>query len=117
MTSLLATIALLLAFAQTPYLHAAFAPEDVALMERVRWCESRHDPAAQNPVSSAAGDFQVTRGTWAAAREGLARLGVTLPPFEEGRYDRRHNTTAAAWLLYHGGGIGHWESSREGCWG
>jgi hypothetical protein len=95
----------------TPVLSALLEPQDVALMHRVRFCESGHDPEAQNPASSAAGWFQVIRGTWEWARES----GVDVPPFEEGRYDRWHNTTVAAWLLYEGGGIGHWDASR-GCW-
>jgi hypothetical protein len=57
---------------------------DPALLLAMAWKESRFDPAARNPLSSARGLMQFTRGTWLEAvrdfgpRHGLARHAALL---------------------------------------
>jgi hypothetical protein len=80
-------------------------------MGRVMECESRGIVTAQNPRSSAAGLFQITRGSWRWAREN----GVAVPPFREARYEPGANIAVARWLVREGGGLRHWNASRA-CW-
>lgn len=94
-----------------PFLLSFFEPQDASVAARIRWCESRGQSDAQNPVSTAAGWFQVISSTWEYARS----QGVDVEPFEVGRYDPEQNTRVAAWLRYEGGGWQHWESSAF-CW-
>lgn len=77
----------------------------------VIWCESRYDPNADNPNSSAAGLWQFIRSTWNWVAGVLG-----LPSYDAGGpYDPDHATRAAAWLSSNGGWQ-HWNASR-GCWG
>jgi len=85
-----------------------FASEDVELALRVIWCESRYDPLADNPRSSASGLFQHLATYWddRSAKAGWAGASI---------WDPEANIAVAAWLVYFGGGWGHWGPSR-GCW-
>lgn len=38
---------------------------DAPIMHRVAWAESKFDPKAKNPSSTASGVFQILSGTWA----------------------------------------------------
>jgi hypothetical protein len=85
-----------------------FHPEDVDLMWKVSWCESRHRSDAANPTSSARGLFQHLKGWYTGA------WGHT-GPFNP--YDAEESVRAAAVLLYDTrAGIRHWDASRH-CWG
>lgn len=81
-----------------------------ATVDRIIFCESRYEADAQNPVSSAAGLFQITAGTWRDVRKRQPHL----PPFEVGRYDPWVNLEAGYWLIQHRG-LQPWFSSRS-CW-
>ncbi len=79
---------------------AAFAPLGppvVGWAEQIAWCESKFDPMAVNPESSAAGLFQFLPSTWRGTPQALAS------PF-----DPVANAQAAAWL-YTTYGPSQWE--------
>jgi hypothetical protein len=81
-----------------------FDPADLDRAMQILECESHGDPYAKNPRSSAAGLFQFLQGTWDHAA-GL----LDLPTYAAGGpYDAAANVEAAAWLVYEGGGWGHW---------
>lgn len=90
-------------------------PDQHEVMGKVMHCESRGVVDAQNPHSSAAGLFQITRGSWRWARTELTKQGIIVPRFIEGRYQAIANIFVASWLLLEGGGLRHWEASRN-CW-
>ena len=81
-----------------------------ATIDKIIACESSYEADAQNPVSSAAGLMQITRGTWGDVRKRQPHL----PPFEVGRYDPWVNLEAGYWLIQHRG-LQPWDASR-GCW-
>lgn len=84
---------------------------DLETFTKLIWCESRFDPEARNPHSTATGLAQFLDGTW----QWVDELGA---PFTHlGRTDPRGNAFTAAWLIAREdlGGIGHWNESR-GCW-
>jgi hypothetical protein len=81
-----------------------FEPEDLDRAMQILECESHGDPYAENPRSSAAGLFQFLRGTWDHTAEQLG-----LPTYAAGGpFNAADNIEAAAWLVYEGGGWGHW---------
>ncbi len=84
-----------------PLVSSYFAPDDIAWAMRVMNCESRGDPLARNPRSSASGLFQHLLRYWAerAAKAGWAGSSV---------FDPTANVAVAAWLFYDGGGPSHW---------
>lgn len=93
-----------------PYVECAIADAANAYnlpvddLATVAWCESRHDPDARNPHSTATGLFQFLTGTWEWVRE----LGA--PHAHEDRTHARANAFTAAWLIARPnlGGISHW---------
>lgn len=86
-----------------------FAPADVELALEVSYCESRWDPDATNPTSSAAGLFQHLPRFWADRSVSAGWAGANI-------YDAHANAAVSAWLVYEGGGWSHWTASRA-CWG
>lgn len=91
-----------------PLVAAYFAPEHVDLALRIIACESNGSPDAKNPRSTASGLWQHLASYWSerSAKAGWAGASIWEP---------EANTAVAAWLVYHGGGWGHWNASR-GCW-
>lgn len=66
--------------------------------------ESKGNPNADNPRSSAAGLFQFLRGTW-----NSVPVSITGGSYDSGRvYNPEAATAAAAYLVYKAGGWGHW---------
>ena len=89
-----------------------FEPEDVETALRVVNCESRGDPEAKNPRSSASGLWQHLARYWGptwnrqrlpggnrAARAGIPGASI---------WDPEASTIVAAWLVYEAGGWIHW---------
>lgn len=92
-----------------PLVEQYFPPERVAEAMSVMWCESRGNPDAKNPTSSATGLFQFLKGTWAWASVESGWAGYS-------RLDPEANIAAAAWLVDYSirtnhpyGAWGHWE--------
>ena len=66
--------------------------------------ESKGNPDAKNPRSTAAGLFQFLRSTW-----DRVPTSITGGSYDSGRvYNPEASTAAAAWLVYEGGGWRHW---------
>lgn len=77
-----------------------WVPWALAIME----CESRGDPDAKNPRSTAAGLFQFLRSTWDWVNDYTG-----FPDYDTGApYDPEMNVIQAAWLLENGG-PSHWK--------
>lgn len=77
---------------------------------KVSFCESRWDPDAENPRSSATGLFQFLRKTWNWVADSTGS-----PSFAQGGpYDPEWAVRNAAWLAENGGWQ-HWAPSRA-CW-
>ena len=70
-------------------------------------CESRFDPKAKNPKSTASGIFQFVKITWESTIKELGREDFEV-------FNSVHNTHAAAYL-YSKKGIKPWLASYE-CW-
>lgn len=75
-------------------------------------CESRGNPDAENPRSTATGLFQFLSATWSWASVEAGWAGAS-------RYDPEANTAVAAWLVqasietgHRHGRWGHWECRR-----
>lgn len=92
-----------------PLVAAFFEPRHVELALRVLRCESRGNPTAKNPTSSASGLFQHLGSLWPERAADAGWQGNDV-------FDPVANTAVAAWLVYHGGGWSHWAPSRS-CWG
>ena len=91
-----------------PLVEQYFPPERVAEAMSVMWCESRGNPDAKNPTSSATGLFQFLSGTWAWASVEAGWSGYS-------RLDPEANIASAAWLVDYSirtnhpyGAWGHW---------
>lgn len=92
-----------------PIVELYFQPRHVERALRVMRCESGGDPDAKNPRSSASGLFQHLGSLWVARAEQAGWAGADV-------FDPHANIAVAAWLVYQGGGWGHWSPSRH-CWG
>ncbi len=83
---------------------AYFPAHEVETALCVSWLESKWNPDAKNPRSSAAGLWQFLRATWDHAADAL-----NLPSYAEGGpYDPDDATRAAAWLQARGTGWLQW---------
>lgn len=71
-------------------------PAEAPVLDRIIWCESRWDPNAQNPHSTARGLAQFLTSTWMTTPEG--QVGWS-------RFDPYASIDAAAW-----------EYDRYGAW-
>jgi hypothetical protein len=95
-----------------PLVAEFFEAADVDRALDVMQCESRGDPAAKNPRSTASGLFQHLASHWDGPRDGRAAeagwAGADV-------FDPVANIAVAAWLVYDGGGWGHWNASGH-CW-
>jgi hypothetical protein len=91
-----------------PLVEVFFEPGDVDRALRVIACESRGEPSAKNPSSTASGLFQHLASQWRSrsAQAGWGGSDV---------FDPVANVAVAAWLVYEGGGWSHWNASG-GCW-
>lgn len=78
-----------------------FAPGDVDKGLRVIWCESRGDPSAKNPSSTASGLWQHLATYWESRSAAAGISGASI-------WDPEASTIVAAWLVYSNGGWGHW---------
>lgn len=78
-----------------------FEPDDVPWALRVMDCESRGDPWAKNPSSSASGLFQHLARFWPKRSLKAGWAGSSI-------FDPQANVAVAAWLFYDGGGKRHW---------
>lgn len=92
-----------------PLIEQYFQPADVAWAMQVIACESGGDPNAKNPRSSASGLFQHLARLWPDRSVKAGWAGASI-------WDPEANIAVAAWLVYEGGGKGHWNASRH-CWG
>lgn len=77
-----------------------FKPRDVQWAMRVMECESRGDPNAKNPHSSASGLFQHLGSYWPERSTKAGWAGADI-------FDPEANIAVAAWLL-DWGGRSHW---------
>ena len=80
-----------------PLVAAYFPPDRVDQALKVIWCESRGDPSAKNPNSTASGLFQVLRGWWSG------EWSTAIPAFDP--FDPEANVAAAAKIA---GGPRYW---------
>lgn len=88
-----------------PLVQKYWPPELVEWALRIMQCESKGDPYADNPISSAAGLFQFLQSTW--DRGPAASLG--LGSYASGAvFDPELNIMAAAWLYANWGGPSQW---------
>ena len=92
-----------------PLVEAFFAPEDVGRAMEVIDCESGGDPNAKNRYSSASGLFQHLGRFWGERSDLAGYSGSDI-------FDPLANVAVASWLVYDGGGWGHWAASSH-CWG
>ncbi len=92
-----------------PIVELYFEPRHVNRALRVMQCESGGDPSAKNPTSTASGLFQHLGSLWGPRAEKAGWAGADV-------FDPHSNIAVAAWLVYEGGGWGHWNPSRH-CWG
>jgi hypothetical protein len=92
-----------------PLVEKYFRPDDVPWAMRVMACESGGNPYAKNPTSSASGLFQHLARLWDGRSSAAGWGGADI-------FDGEANIAVAAWLVYEGGGKGHWNASRH-CWG
>lgn len=92
-----------------PLVAAYFPADQVDRALCIMWHESRGDPTADNPTSSAAGLFQFLRSTWDWVADELGG-----PAYDTGApYDPETNTRYAAWLQATGGWT-HWSPYNRG---
>lgn len=92
-----------------PIVELYFEERHVNRALRVMRCESGGDPSAKNPRSTASGLFQHLGSLWTPRAERAGWAGADV-------FDPHANIAVAAWLVYEGGGWGHWNPSRH-CWG
>ncbi len=88
-----------------PLVEAHFRAGDVDTALRIIACESRGNPDAKNPGSSAAGLWQFLKATWNRVAQSTGS-----PTYNErGPYDPTWATINAAWLRDRGSGWNQWE--------
>lgn len=92
-----------------PLVQTYFSPDDVDWAMRVMGCESGGNPDAKNPRSTASGLFQHLGSLWPGRSSAAGWAGSSI-------FDPTANVAVAAWLVYQGGGKGHWNASKH-CWG
>ena len=81
---------------------AAYFPADqVDYALAVLWCESKGNPNAANPTSSARGLFQHLERYWPARSSSAGWAGYSI-------FDPTANVAVAAWLSADGTGWHHW---------
>lgn len=80
------------------------------IMEYVAYCESRNDPLAKNPNSSASGRFQFLKSSW--NYYGTKLWGSELK--NKNVFDYKDNTELAMWV-YERNGLSDWQESKP-CW-
>ncbi len=83
-----------------PLVTTFFLPDDVPWAMRVLTCESRGDPDAKNPRSTASGLFQHLASYWPERSVNAGWPGSDV-------FDPVANVAVAAWLFY-SDGPGHW---------
>lgn len=81
-----------------------------SLANRIIWCESRWNPNAKNPTTSAHGLFQITDGTWEYA---VKKMGERVELMYSNN-DAYNQLEVGIWLLANEG-THHWKSSKS-CW-
>jgi hypothetical protein len=91
-----------------PLVSAFFDPVDVDRALQVIWCESKGDPLAENPRSTASGLFQHLASLWEERTIQAGMEGADI-------FDPVDNVALAAWLVYDFGGWSHWAASSV-CW-
>ncbi|MDH3308150.1 MAG: hypothetical protein OEO77_11610 [Acidimicrobiia bacterium] len=91
-----------------PLVEQFFQPGHVDRAVRIIGCESGGDPAAKNSRSTASGLFQHLGSLWGPRADASGYGGADV-------FDPVANVATAAWLVYEGGGWGHWNASRR-CW-
>ena len=84
-----------------PLVAAYFDPGQVDYALAVLWCESRGDPNAANPTSSARGLFQHLERYWPERSSKAGWSGYSI-------FDPEANVAVAAWLSAGGSGWHHW---------
>ncbi len=84
-----------------PLVSLYFEPRDIDWAMAIIKCESRGDPNARNPRSSARGLFQHLARYWPKRSQKAGWEGASI-------YDPEANIAVAAWLFYEGGGKSHW---------
>jgi len=84
-----------------------FQPADVEHALAVIRCESVGDPDAVNPSSGTGGMFQHRPEYWPARSTAAGWAGADV-------MDPEANVAVAAWLVYRGGGWGHWSGRAWG---
>jgi hypothetical protein len=78
-----------------------FKAEHVDRALRIIRCESKGDPGARNPRTSASGLFQHLRRYWPMRAGAAGYPGASV-------FDPVANVAASAYLVYEGGGWSHW---------
>lgn len=81
---------------------------DPNLAVLIAYCESRLDPKAKNPNSTASGIFQFIRSTW---NDSLIKIGL---PLDTDVFDADLNIKTGVWFLKTSG-TKPWEASSK-CW-
>lgn len=84
-----------------PLVESYFPADQVDYALAVLWCESRGDPNAANPTSSARGLFQHLERYWPARSTSAGWAGYSI-------FDPEANVAVAAWLSAGGTGWHHW---------
>jgi hypothetical protein len=80
------------------------------VLERIALCESRNNPKAKNPTSSASGRFQFIKSSW--KHYGKQLWGDKW--IEKNVFDYEDNTELAVYV-YKKNGTRDWNASNE-CW-
>lgn len=82
------------------------------LFEKIGWCESKHQLDAQNPHTTAGGEFQFLDGTWKYYGQKL--WGDEWVNKDKKSLDNRE----LAWFVYTNYGTKDWEADPKSyeCW-